>query len=150
MAQMIWQNLGAGQWEALSAGSKPSGYVHPMALKALEEIGLPIDGLESKSLDRFVDQPIDLVVTVCDDAKQACPALPGAKQRLHWPFEDPADAVGSEEERMETFSERGSSINKKKKKKWERFGQNQGFIFLRESCNLSKPKKDVGQQKTCW
>lgn len=125
MAQMIWQNLGAGQWEALSAGSKPSGYVHPMALKALEEIGLPIDGLESKSLDRFVDQPIDLVVTVCDDAKQACPALPGAKQRLHWPFEDPADAVGSEEERMETFRAVRDQIKSRIAKFLNRQGQSQ-------------------------
>ena len=122
---MIWQNLGAGQWEALSAGSKPSGYVHPMALKALEEIGLPIDGLESKSLDRFVDQPIDLVVTVCDDAKQACPALPGAKQRLHWPFEDPADAVGSEEERMETFRAVRDQIKSRIAKFLNRQGQSQ-------------------------
>ena len=103
MAQVIWQELGAGEWIAESAGSKPSGYVHPLALQALEEIGLPTVGLNSKSIDRFIDQPIELAVTVCDHAREACPVLSGAKQTLHWPFEDPADAVGTDEEKMKTF-----------------------------------------------
>lgn len=103
MAQVIWQDLGDGHWMAESAGSKPSGYVHPLALKALEEIGLPIEGLYSKSINKFIDQPIELAVTVCGHAQEACPVLPCAKQKLHWPFEDPADAVGTDEEIMESF-----------------------------------------------
>ena len=103
MAQVIWQSLGGGRWIAESAGSCPSGYVHPLALKALKEIGLPIDGLNSKSVEEFLDRQIELAVTVCDNAKESCPVLPGAKQTLHWPFEDPADAVGTEKEKMETF-----------------------------------------------
>lgn len=103
MAQVIWQDLGAGQWNAESAGSKPSGYVHPLALKALHEIELPTEGLRSKSVDEFLNQSIELAVTVCDHAKESCPMLPGAKLTLHWPFEDPADALGSDEEKMETF-----------------------------------------------
>ena len=103
MAQVIWQQLGAGQWIAESAGSRPSGYVHPLAITALEEIGLPTEGLSSKSVDQFFDKPIELAVTVCDHAKEACPVFPGVQESLHWPFEDPADAVGTDEEKMATF-----------------------------------------------
>lgn len=103
MAQVIWQALGNGEWQAQSAGSKPSGYVHPMALEAIKELGFSTDGLTSKSVEPFMEKPIDLAVTVCDNAKEACPVLPGVKQTLHWPFEDPADATGSDEQKMATF-----------------------------------------------
>jgi len=103
MAQVIWQALGNGKWQAQSAGSKPSGYVHPMALEAIKELGFSTDGLTSKSVEPFLEKPIELAVTVCDNAKEACPVLPGVKQTLHWPFEDPADATGSDEQKMATF-----------------------------------------------
>ncbi len=103
MAQVIWQQLGQGVWEADSAGSKPSGYVHPLALTALSEIGLPTENLSSKSVEQFIDQKIDLAVTVCDNAATDCPVLPNANQTLHWPFDDPADATGSDEEKMKVF-----------------------------------------------
>lgn len=103
MAQVIWQHLGNGQWEADSAGSKPSGYVHPLALKAIEEIGLSSEGLTSKSVEPFIEKDISLAVTVCDNAKEACPTLPGVAETLHWPFDDPADASGTEEEQMLVF-----------------------------------------------
>lgn len=103
MAEVIWREQSDGQWEAVSAGSRPSGYVHPMALKALEEIGLSSDGLTSKSSDPFIDQPFDLVVTVCGNAQSDCPVWPGAQQVLHWPFEDPADATGGDDEKMDCF-----------------------------------------------
>jgi arsenate reductase len=103
MAQVIWQQLGQGDWNAESAGSRPAGYVHPLALKALEEIGLDISGLHSKSVDQFSGQEFDLAVTVCDHAKEACPVLPGVETTLHWPFEDPANATGSDEEKMDCF-----------------------------------------------
>ena len=83
MAQVIWQALGNGEWQAQSAGSKPSGYVHPMALEAIKELGFSTDGLTSKSVEPFMEKPIDLAVTVCDNAKEACPVLPGVKQTLH-------------------------------------------------------------------
>ena len=102
MAERIWEDLGQGAWQCDSAGSKPSGYVHPLALAALEEIDLGINGLTSKSIDEFADQEFDLVVTVCDNAKGSCPTLPG-REALHWPFDDPADAVGSDEEKMVVF-----------------------------------------------
>lgn len=103
MAQVIWQHLGGGDWKAESAGSKPSGYVHPLAFEAIKEIELSVDGLESKSVEPFLDQKIDLAVTVCDNAKEACPVLPGVAETLHWPFDDPADATGTDEEKMKVF-----------------------------------------------
>lgn len=103
MAQVIWQELGGGNWKAESAGSKPSGYVHPLALTAIEEIGLSVEGLESKSVEPFVEQEIELAVTVCDNAKEACPVLPGVAETLHWPFDDPAEATGTDEQKMEVF-----------------------------------------------
>ena len=103
MAQIIWAHLGNGNWNAYSAGSNPSGYVHPLALRALEEIGLPTGGLESKHVDLFVDQKIALAVTVCDNARENCPVMPGASLTLHWPFDDPADAVGSDEDKIVVY-----------------------------------------------
>ena len=103
MAEVIWNELGEGHWEAHSAGSKPAGYVHPMAIRLLDEFSMPTEGLRSKSVDEFKDQPFDIVVSVCDNAKNECPTLPGATQVLHWPFQDPNDAEGSEEEKMEVF-----------------------------------------------
>lgn len=103
MAEVIWNKLGGENWEAVSAGSKPAGYVHPLAIKLMKEYELPTEGLESKSVEPMLEQHFDLVVTVCDGAKGDCPAFPGAKTVLHWPFEDPNDAEGDESEKMEVF-----------------------------------------------
>ena len=103
MAQASWQRLGQDAWTAESAGSKPAGYVHPLALQAIEEIGLDASSLRSKSVDEFLGQKFDLAVTVCDHAREACPVLPGVETTLHWPFDDPATATGSEEEKMNCF-----------------------------------------------
>ncbi len=113
MAEVIWNNLGRGQWKAISAGSRPSGYVHEMAVAALQEIDLPTQGLSSKSSDPFTEQPFDVVVTVCDNAQAACPTWPAAKHILHWPFEDPADAVGTPAEQMAVFREVRDQIQNK-------------------------------------
>lgn len=102
MAEAIWRDKAAGQWQVDSAGSKPAGYVHPKAIEAIKEIGLPTENLISKSVDQFLEQPIDVAVTVCDNAKEACPVLPGVTM-LHWPFEDPADATGTDDEQMMFF-----------------------------------------------
>ena len=69
----------------------------------MSEIGIDISGQKSKTLEEYLGQPFDYVITVCDAANEACPAFPGAKRRLHWSFEDPAAAVGSEEERLGVF-----------------------------------------------
>lgn len=103
MAEVIWNQLGGDAWEAVSAGSKPAGYVHPMAIKLLDEFSMPSEGLRSKSVDEFADQKFELVVTVCDNAKNECPSFTGARSVLHWPFEDPNDAEGTDEEKMEVF-----------------------------------------------
>ncbi len=103
MAEALWTDLGKGEWESFSAGSKPSGYVHPLAIKAMEEIGTDISNYQSKSLEQYQDKYFDLVVTVCDNAKESCPIFTGAKETIHTPFDDPADATGSEEEQMVVF-----------------------------------------------
>jgi arsenate reductase len=86
MAEPLWESLGNGEWQAESAGSKPSGYVHPMAIQAMQELGIDISKNQSKSLARFQEHAFDLVVTVCVNAKESCPVFPGAKETLHWPF----------------------------------------------------------------
>lgn len=86
-----------------SAGSRPSGYVHPHAIAAMAEVGLDLSGGRSKSLDEFLDENVDTVITVCGNADQACPVFPGQVRRYHWPFEDPAHATGPEEAQMEFF-----------------------------------------------
>ncbi len=113
MAEDLWELLGEGKWESESAGSKPSGYVHPLAIEAMKELGRDLSSHQSKSLDQFQDQPFDLVVTVCDNAKEACPVFTGAKQTLHWPFDDPADATGSDDEKMVMFRRVRGEIKEK-------------------------------------
>jgi len=103
MAEALWESLGGGNWQSESAGSKPSGYVHPLAIQAMQELGIDLSGNTSKSLDQFRDQSIDLVVTVCDNANESCPVFPGAKETLHWPFDDPADATGTDHGKMVVF-----------------------------------------------
>lgn len=103
MAEYLWNQISRDTWQAESAGSNPAGYVHPLAIQVMKELGLDLADANSKHIDQFVDQPIDLVVTVCDSAKESCPVLPHVKQTLHWPFEDPADATGSEAEKLDCF-----------------------------------------------
>lgn len=103
MAEGLWAQLGSGEWESCSAGSKPSGYVHPLAVRAMQELGLDISANRSKSVDEFNGQPFDLVVTVCGNAKDSCPVFLSAHKAYHWPFDDPADATGTDEEKMTMF-----------------------------------------------
>lgn len=103
MAEGLFRELSKGDWESHSAGSAPSGYVHPLAIEAMQQRGIDISSGTSKSVSEFQGQEFDLVVTVCDHANEACPTFPGAKERRHWPFDDPADAVGSEAEKLKVF-----------------------------------------------
>lgn len=103
MAQAIMNRLGKGRFEAFSAGSKPAGYVHPVAIKTLEDAKLSTDGLRSKSWAEYEGQPFDFVITVCDRAKESCPVWPGQPITAHWGFEDPAEATGSEEQKQRVF-----------------------------------------------
>ncbi|HEX5914928.1 MAG TPA: arsenate reductase ArsC [Rubrobacter sp.] len=102
MAEGLLRDLAGDQFEVMSAGTEAT-HVRPLAVRAMEETGVDISGQESKTLDRYLDQPFDYVITVCDDANEACPFFPGAQSRLHWSFEDPSRAEGSDEERLEVF-----------------------------------------------
>ena len=86
-----------------SAGSKPSGYVHPLAVRVMAEIGIDISHHHSKHLNEFLDRKIETVITVCGNADQACPVFPGQVNRHHWPFDDPAHAIGAEDEKLAVF-----------------------------------------------
>lgn len=103
MAEFLWNRIGGHRWEAHSAGSRPTGYVHPMAIEVMRELDEDLSAAESKHVDQFADQQWDLVVTVCDSAKEDCPVIPGAAQTVHWPFDDPADAEGTDEEKKAVF-----------------------------------------------
>ena len=76
--------------EVVSAGSRPAGFVHPLAIRAMADAGVDIRDAESKSADFFIDEPFDVVVTVCDSAAEDCPLWPGAKRMEHWSIEDPS------------------------------------------------------------
>src|ERR671939_565637 len=102
MAEGLLRQLASDRFETYSAGTEATG-VRPQAIKVMNEIGIDISGQQSKTLEEYLGQPFDYVITVCDAANEACPVFPGAKQRLHWSFEDPAAAVGSEEERLKVF-----------------------------------------------
>lgn len=86
-----------------SAGSKPSGYVHPLSIKVMGEAGIDISKHRSKHLNEFLNANVETVITVCGNADQACPVFPGQVNRHHWPFDDPARAEGSEAEILKTF-----------------------------------------------
>jgi len=102
MAEGFLKHLAGDRFEAYSAGTEAT-HVRPLAIRAMDEIGVDISGQESKTLDRYLGEPFDYVITVCDDANEACPFFPGARNRLHWSFEDPSQAEGSEEERLAVF-----------------------------------------------
>ena len=98
---------------AVSAGSKPSGYVHPLALRAIEELGLPLDGLRSKSVEEFHDQRIELSVTVCDHAKEACPVLPEYRERCIGHSKIPRTQPGRKKSKWNCFARFATKLNRK-------------------------------------
>jgi arsenate reductase len=102
MAEGLLRHLAGDRFEVMSAGTE-STFVRPEAIEAMSELGADISGQRSKTLERYLGEPFDYVVTVCDDANEACPVFPGAEHRLHWSFQDPSRAEGSEEERLEVF-----------------------------------------------
>lgn len=103
LAEGILRQAAGDLVEVASAGSKPAGYVHPLAIRALGEIGIDISAHTSKHLNEFTARPVETVITVCGNADQVCPVFPGQMNRHHWPFDDPAHATGSEEEKMAVF-----------------------------------------------
>jgi arsenate reductase len=99
---ILQERLGEG-YDVQSAGSKPAGYVHPLAIRAMSEIGIDISSHRSKPLEEFLKQPVETVITVCGNADQACPMFPGQVNRYHWGFDDPAHATGTDEEKLAVF-----------------------------------------------
>jgi arsenate reductase (thioredoxin) len=90
IAEALVNHFRGERWQAVSAGTHPTGYVHPFAIDALKEIGIDASRARSKSVDEFRDTAFDLVVTVCDSAAEECPLWPGQGQRAHIGFPDPA------------------------------------------------------------
>ena len=103
LAEGLLREAAGDLFEIASAGSKPAGYVHPLAIRAMAEVGLDISTHHSKHMSEFLDRPVETVITVCGNADQACPIFPGQVNRHHWPFDDPAHATGSEEEQLAVF-----------------------------------------------
>jgi arsenate reductase len=102
MAEGLLRAAGGGRIEVESAGTEATR-VHPLAIKAMAERGIDLTAHTSKTLDRFLDQRWDDVITVCDSANEACPVFPRAGRRIHWSFEDPSKASGSEEAKLAAF-----------------------------------------------
>jgi arsenate reductase len=112
MAEGFLRALGGDRFEVESAGTEATS-VNPLAIQAMAEEGIDISTHESKTHDRFVDEPFDLVITVCDDAAEACPVFPNARERRHWSFPDPSRARGSDEERFAVFTRVRDSIRER-------------------------------------
>jgi arsenate reductase len=102
MAEGLLRHLAGDRFEAHSTGTEAT-HIRPLAIRAMDEIGVDISGQESKTLERYLGKPFDYVITVCNDANEACPFFPGATNRLHWSLPDPSAAKGSEEERLAVF-----------------------------------------------
>lgn len=102
MAEAWLRELGGDAFAAYSAGTEPKG-LHPLTIVVMREAGIDVSQQESKHLSRYLNEPWDYVITVCDRARESCPVFPGDSKRIHWSFDDPADPALSEEERLRTF-----------------------------------------------
>jgi arsenate reductase len=102
MAEGLLRHLAGDRYAAFSAGTEAT-HVRPLAIRAMAELGIDISAQESKTLDRYLGEPFDAVITVCDQAADACPVFPGAKRRLHWSFPDPSKAHGSEADQLAVY-----------------------------------------------
>ncbi len=102
MAEGLLRHLGADRFDAFSAGSE-AARVRPLAIRAMGELGIDISRQESKTLDRYLTEPFDYVITVCDQANASCPIFPGRSKRLHWSLPDPSQATGTEDEQLAVY-----------------------------------------------
>ncbi|HKW31036.1 MAG TPA: arsenate reductase ArsC [Verrucomicrobiae bacterium] len=112
LAEGILHTAAGDALNVQSAGSKPAGYVHPLAIQVMKEIGIDISAHRSKHMDEFLKQPVETVITVCGSADQACPMFPGQVNRYHWGFDDPAHATGTAEEKLAVFRRVRDEIKK--------------------------------------
>lgn len=104
MAEGLLRHLAGDQFEVFSAGTEQTG-VQPLAIQVMRETGIDISSHTSKTLEAFTGQTFDYVITVCDRANESCPIFPGGTQRIHWSFDDPTAATGTDEDRLRTFRE---------------------------------------------
>ena len=102
IAEGLLRHLAGDRFDAFSAGTEAT-CVRPLAFQAMVELGIDISGQESKTLDRYLGEPFDAVITVCDQTNEACPVFFGAKERLHWSFPDPSHATGTEDEQLAVY-----------------------------------------------
>ncbi|HEY0788064.1 MAG TPA: arsenate reductase ArsC [Thermoanaerobaculia bacterium] len=102
MAEGLLRAMAGDRFEAASAGTERTR-VHPLAIEAMREIGVDLSRHSSKTLDAFAGRQFDFVITVCDRANESCPVFPGGTERLHWSFDDPSGATGSDEARLAAF-----------------------------------------------
>ena len=112
MAEGFLRALGGDRFEASSAGTEATR-VHPLAIRVMDEVGIDLGGHSSKTFDQFLAKPWDCVITVCDDANERCPIFPSPTTHLHWSFDDPSAAAGSEEEKLQTFRRIRDEISQK-------------------------------------
>jgi arsenate reductase len=102
MAEGLLRALAPDRFEVASAGTEATR-VHPLAIRVMDELGIDLRGHRSKTVETLLGEPWDVVITVCDSANERCPVFPGPTTRLHWSFEDPSAATGSEDERLAVF-----------------------------------------------
>ncbi len=102
MAEGLLRHFGGDRFDVFSAGTEAT-LLRPLAIRAMRELGIDISAHESKTLERYLDQPFDQVITVCDRANEACPVFFGARERLHWSFPDPSKATGTEDEQLAVY-----------------------------------------------
>ena len=106
MAEGLLRELAGDRFESLSAGANPAGYVHPMSVQVMQELGIDISSQSSKHINEFLPPqgtPPDLIISVCSSAEKECPLFPGDVQRWHWPFDDPAHATGTDDQKLAEF-----------------------------------------------
>ena len=113
MAEGLARAFHSDVLDVVSAGSRPAGWVHPLAIRAMAEIGVDISDQESKPAELFLDQPFDVVVTVCDSAAKDCPRWPGAKRIEHWSIEDPSFGEDEESTRFQRFEETRDDLRRR-------------------------------------
>jgi len=112
MAEGWLRHIAGERIDVHSAGTEAT-QVRPLAVRAMAEVGLDISQQESKTLERYLSQPWDYVITVCDEANEACPTFPGGRERLHWSFPDPSKATGTEEQQLAVYRQVGDAIRKR-------------------------------------
>jgi arsenate reductase (thioredoxin) len=102
MAEGFLRNMAGDRFDVYSSGVKPS-HVNPLAIRVMAEVGIDISGHTFEDVQKYLDEDFDTVITVCDRAKESCPIFPGAPKQVHWSFYDPAEAEGTETERLTVF-----------------------------------------------